>query len=90
MERRVESDYTFTADSENYESGSCFTFDATSLDGKQLVTFEEIVRFEPIQTNRRKLRSIRILRTRDRRFTFKNSQKNQRNPKTPETRKALT
>lgn len=40
--KRVESDYTFTADSENMKVEVAFTFDATSLDGKQLVTFEEL------------------------------------------------
>ena len=38
----VESDYTFTADSETMKVEVAFTFDATSLDGKQLVTFEEL------------------------------------------------
>jgi len=40
--KRVESDYTFTADSETTKVEVAFTFDATSLDGKQLVTFEEL------------------------------------------------
>lgn len=40
--KRVESDYTFTADSEIMKVEVAFTFDATSLDGKQLVTFEEL------------------------------------------------
>ena len=40
--KRVESDYTFTADSETMKVEVAFTFDATSLDGKQLVTFEEL------------------------------------------------
>ena len=40
--KRVESDYTFTADSETMKVKVAFTFDATSLDGKQLVTFEEL------------------------------------------------
>ena len=40
--KRVESDYTFTADSEKMTVEVVFTFDATSLDGKQLVTFEEL------------------------------------------------
>ena len=34
--KRVESDYTFTADSETMKVEVAFTFDATSLDGKQL------------------------------------------------------
>ena len=40
--KRVKSDYTFTADSETMKVEVAFTFDATSLDGKQLVTFEEL------------------------------------------------
>ncbi len=40
--KHVESDYTFTADSETMKVEVTFTFDATSLDGKQLVTFEEL------------------------------------------------
>ena len=32
----------FTADSETMKVEVAFTFDATSLDGKQLVTFEEL------------------------------------------------
>jgi len=43
--KRVESDYTFTADSENMKVEVAFTFDATSLDGKQIVTFEELYDF---------------------------------------------
>ncbi len=38
----MESDYTFTADSENMKVEVAFTFDATSFNGKQLVTFEEL------------------------------------------------
>ena len=81
--KRVESDYTFTADSETMKVEVAFTFDATSLDGKQLVTFEELYD-SAIQTSRRKLPSIRTLRTRDRQLPLRKnpkSQKNQRNPK---------
>ena len=39
---RVENSYTFTADSEHMEVEVAFTFDADDLDGKQLVTFEEL------------------------------------------------
>ena len=38
----VENDYTFIADSENIEVQISFTFDASDLGGKQLVTFEEL------------------------------------------------
>ena len=39
---RVENDYTFTADSESMEVKIAFTFDASELGGKELVTFEEL------------------------------------------------
>ncbi|WP_029731842.1 SrtB-anchored collagen-binding adhesin [Dorea sp. AGR2135] len=39
---RVENDYTFTADSESTEVQIAFTFDASELGGKELVTFEEL------------------------------------------------
>ena len=42
-----------------------------------------------IQTNRRKLPSIRILRIRDRRLPLKKSQKNQRKPKHHRHQKSL-
>ena len=38
----VENDYIFTADSETMEVKIEFTFDASTLGGKQLVTFEEL------------------------------------------------
>ena len=40
--KRVENDYTFTADSENMEVQIAFIFDASELGGQQLVTFEEL------------------------------------------------
>ena len=39
---RIENDYTFTADSESMEVQIAFTFDASELGGKELVTFEEL------------------------------------------------
>ena len=39
---RVENDYTFTADSESMKVQIAFTFDASELGGKELVTFEEL------------------------------------------------
>ena len=38
----VENDYTFIADKENMTVEIAFTFDASTLGGKQLVTFEEL------------------------------------------------
>ena len=40
--KRVENNYTFTADNETMEVQISFTFDASQLGGKQLVTFEEL------------------------------------------------
>ena len=40
--KRVESDYTFTADSEKMKVGISYTFDASELGGQNLVTFEEL------------------------------------------------
>ena len=39
---RVENDYIFTADNESMEDQIAFTFDASELGGKELVTFEEL------------------------------------------------
>ena len=41
-DKRIDNDYIFTADSETMEVKIEFTFDASNLDGKQLVTFEEL------------------------------------------------
>ena len=40
--KRVENDYSFIADKESMKVEIAFTFDASSLGGKQLVTFEEL------------------------------------------------
>ena len=40
--KRVESDYTFTADKEEMKVEVAFTFNASALGGKNLVTFEEL------------------------------------------------
>ena len=40
--KRVENDYTFIADKESMKVEIAFTFDASELGGKQLVTFEEL------------------------------------------------
>ena len=41
-DKKVENDYIFMADSETMEVKIAFTFDASTLGGKQLVTFEEL------------------------------------------------
>ena len=40
--KRVENDYTFIAGKETMTVEIAFTFDASTLGGKQLVTFEEL------------------------------------------------
>ena len=40
--KRAESDYTFTADKEEMKVEVAFTFNASALGGKNLVTFEEL------------------------------------------------
>ena len=40
--KRVESDYTFVADSEKMKVEVSYTFDASELGGQNLVTFEEL------------------------------------------------
>ena len=40
--KEVTNDYEFTADKENMEVQIEFTFDGSTLGGKQLVTFEEL------------------------------------------------
>ena len=40
--KRVENDYTFTANNEHMEVQIAFTFDASELAGKELVTYEEL------------------------------------------------
>ena len=40
--KRVENDYTFIANKEKMTVEIAFTFDASTLGGKQLVTFEEL------------------------------------------------
>jgi hypothetical protein len=81
--KRVESDYTFIADSETMKVEVAFTFDATSLDGKQLVTFEELYDLsnpdEP-----KKVTEHKDIEDKGQTITFKEKkkfQKNQRNPK---------
>ena len=40
--KRVESNHTFTADKEEIKAEVVFTFNASALGGKNLVTFEEL------------------------------------------------
>ena len=82
--KRVESDYTFTADSETMKVEVAFTFDATSLDGKQLVTFEELYDLsnpdEP-----KKVTEHKDIEDKGQTITFKEKTKVPKEPEKPET-----
>ena len=82
--KRVESDYTFTADSETMKVEVAFTFDATSLDGKQLVTFEELYDLsnpdEP-----KKVTEHKDIEDKGQTITFKEKTKVPKEPENPET-----
>ena len=82
--KRVESDYTFTADSEAMKVEVAFTFDATSLDGKQLVTFEELYDLsnpdEP-----KKVTEHKDIEDKEQTITFKEKPEEPEKPETPPT-----
>ena len=82
--KRVESDYTFTADSEAMKVEVAFTFDATSLDGKQLVTFEELYDLsnpdEP-----KKVTEHKDIEDKGQTITFKEKPEEPEKPETPPT-----
>ena len=80
-DKRVENDYIFTADSETMEVKIEFTFDASTLGGKQLVTFEELYDLsnpdKPIKVTEHSTRNAYPRRTREAshtRYTNKNRQ----------------
>ena len=81
--KRVESDYTFTADSETMKVEVAFTFDATYLDGKQLVTFEELYDLsnpdEP-----KKVTEHKDIEDEGQTITFKEKPEKPETPQTPE------
>ena len=82
--KRVESDYTFTADSEAMKVEVAFTFDATSLDSKQLVTFEELYDLsnpdEP-----KKVTEHKNIEDKGQTITFKEKPEEPEKPETPPT-----
>ena len=82
--KRVESDYTFIADSETMKVEGAFTFDATSLDGKQLVTFEELYDLsnpdEP-----KKVTEHKDIEDKGQTITFKEKPEEPEKPETPPT-----
>lgn len=82
--KRVESDYMFTADSETMKVEVAFTFDATSLNGKQLVTFEELYDLsnpdEP-----KKVTEHKDIEDKGQTITFKEKPEEPEKPETPPT-----
>ena len=84
LRKCVENDYTFTADSETMKVEVAFTFDATSLDGKQLVTFEELYDLsnpdEP-----KKVTEHKDIEDKGQTITFKEKPKEPEKPETPPT-----
>ena len=82
--KRVENDYTFIADKESMKVEVAFTFDATSLDGKQLVTFEELYDLsnpdEP-----KKVTEHRDIEDEGQTITFKEKPEVPEEPEKPET-----
>ena len=82
--KRVESDYTFIADSKTMKVEVAFTFDATSLDGKQLVTFEELYDLsnpdEP-----KKVTEHKDIEDKGQTITFKEKPEEPEKPETPPT-----
>ncbi|RHC06198.1 LPXTG cell wall anchor domain-containing protein [Blautia obeum] len=82
--KRVESDYTFIVDSETMKVEVAFTFDATSLDGKQLVTFEELYDLsnpdEP-----KKVTEHKDIEDKGQTITFKEKPEEPEKPETPPT-----
>ena len=75
---------TFTADSETMKVEVAFTFDATSLDGKQLVTFEELYDLsnpdEP-----KKVTEHKDIEDKGQTITFKEKPEEPEKPETPLT-----
>ena len=81
--KHVENDYTFVADDEEMKVKVAFTFDATSLDGKQLVTFEEL--YDLSNPDEPKKVTEHKERIRDRRLPLRKKQKPNRPMDSPKT-----
>ena len=87
--KRVESDYTFTADSETMKVEVAFTFDATSLDGKQLVRFGK--RYDLSNPDEpKKVSEHKDIEDKEQTITFKEKPEEPRNPKHHRHQKSLT
>ena len=82
--KRVESDYTFIADSETMKVEVAFTFDATSLDGKQLVTFEELYDLSN-PDKPKKVTEHKDIEDKGQTITFKEKPEEPEKPETPPT-----
>ena len=82
--KRVESDYTFIADSKTMKVEVAFTFDATSLDGKQLVTFEELYDLSS-PDEPKKVTEHKDIEDKGQTITFKEKPEEPEKPETPPT-----
>lgn len=82
--KRVENDYTFIADDEKMEVKIAYTFNASALGGKNLVTFEELYDLsnpeEPV-----KVAEHKDIEDEKQTITFKGNPKVPEEPKKPET-----
>ena len=83
--KRVESDYTFTADSETMKVEVAFTFDATSLDGKQLVTFKGTLYDLSNPDEPKKVTEHKDIEDKGQTITFKEKPEEPEKPETPPT-----
>ena len=75
---------TFTADSETMKVEVAFTFDATSLDGKQLVTFEELY-YLSNPDEPKKVTEHKDIEDKGQTITFKEKPEEPEKPETPPT-----
>ena len=80
--KRVESDLTFTADSETMEIQIAFTLDASQLGGKQLVTYEELYDLSNPE-NPKKVAEHKDIEDKGQTVTVKETPKEPEQPTTP-------
>ena len=82
--KRVENDYTFVADDEEMKVEISYTFNASALGGKNLVTFEELYNFsnpdEP-----KKVTEHKDIEDKGQTITFKEKPEVPKEPEKPET-----
>ena len=83
-DKRIENDYIFTADSETMEVKIEFTFDASTLGGKQLVTFEELYDLSN-PGKPKKITEHKDIEDKGQTITFKEKPEEPEKPETPPT-----